>query len=65
LIGRSWVYALAARGQQGVEHVLELIQQEMQVAMALTGCRNLQEIDRQVLDRDFKDALNDQINEQG
>jgi L-lactate dehydrogenase (cytochrome) len=36
LIGRSWVYALAARGQAGVEHVLELIQKEMQVAMTLT-----------------------------
>ena len=50
LIGRSWVYALAADGQAGVEHVLELIRKEMLVAMALTGCRKIADIDRQVLD---------------
>ena len=50
LIGRSWVYALAARGQAGVEHVLEMIHKEMLVAMALTGCREIADIDRQVLE---------------
>lgn len=50
LLGRSWVYALAANGQAGVEHVLELIRNEMHVAMALTGCRSVAEIDRNVLD---------------
>lgn len=37
LIGRAWVYALAARGDAGVSHVLDLIAAEMKVAMALTG----------------------------
>jgi L-lactate dehydrogenase (cytochrome) len=50
LIGRSWVYALAARGQAGVEHVLELIQKEMHVAMALTGCRRIADIGGDILD---------------
>jgi L-lactate dehydrogenase (cytochrome) len=50
LLGRSWVYGLAANGQAGVEHVLELIRKEMLVAMALTGCRTVAEIDRRVLD---------------
>jgi L-lactate dehydrogenase (cytochrome) len=50
LIGRSWVYALAARGQAGVEHVLELIQKEMQVAMTLTGCREIADIGSDVLE---------------
>ena len=50
LIGRSWVYALAARGQAGVEHVLELIQNEMQVAMTLTGCREIADIGSDVLE---------------
>ena len=50
LIGRSWVYGLAANGQAGVEHVLELIQKEMLVAMALTGCISLADIDSSVLD---------------
>lgn len=44
LIGRSWVYALAAGGQQGVTHVLELLQRELRVAMALTGCREIADI---------------------
>ena len=51
LIGRSWVYALAARGQTGVEHVLELIRKEMLVAMALTGCCRISDIGGDVLDR--------------
>ena len=50
LLGRSWVYGLAANGQAGVEHVLELIREEMRVAMALTGCRSLADVDRGVLD---------------
>ncbi len=52
LLGRSWVYALAANGQAGVEHVLELIRKEMLVAMALTGCRSIADINRHVLDQD-------------
>lgn len=51
MIGRSWVYALAARGQAGVEHVLELIGKEMRVAMALTGCRRIADIGGDVLER--------------
>ncbi len=49
LLGRSWVYALASRGQPGVEHVLELIRNEMHVAMTLTGCRSLSDISRDIL----------------
>ena len=50
LLGRSWVYGLAANGQAGVEHVLELIREEMRVAMALTGCRSLADVDKGVLE---------------
>ena len=49
LIGRAWVYALAGRGQMGVEHVLELIQAEMRVAMALTGQTQIDAIDGSIL----------------
>jgi L-lactate dehydrogenase (cytochrome) len=51
LLGRSWVYALAANGQAGVEHVLELIHAEMLVAMALTGCTSLDDVSDRILDR--------------
>jgi L-lactate dehydrogenase (cytochrome) len=51
LLGRAWAYALAARGEAGVAHVLKLIEAEMRVAMALTGCTGISEIDGSVLDR--------------
>jgi L-lactate dehydrogenase (cytochrome) len=52
LMGRAWAYAIAARGQAGVAHVLKLIEAEMRVAMALMGCTSIAEIDEQVLDRE-------------
>ena len=44
LLGRAWAYALAARGGDGVAHVLKLIDAEMRVAMALTSCTKIGEI---------------------
>ena len=49
LIGRAWVYALAGRGQAGVEHILQLIEDEMRVAMSLTGQTRIGAIDRDIL----------------
>jgi len=50
LLGRAWAYALAAAGQQGVAHVLKLIDAEMRVAMALTGTTRVSEIGAETLD---------------
>jgi len=61
LLGRSWVYALAANGQAGVEHVLKLIQEEMLVAMALTGCTSIDEVTDRVLDRPWLSKRETQI----
>lgn len=49
LLGRPWVFALAAQGQKGVEHMLRLIEAEMRVAMTLTGVTSVAEIDRAIL----------------
>lgn len=49
LLGRAWAYALAARGEAGVTHVLQLVKQEMRVAMALTVRRSIAQIDANVL----------------
>lgn len=49
LLGRAWVYALAGAGEAGVAHVLELIAAEMRVAMALTGCTEIEDLTRDVL----------------
>ncbi len=51
LLGRAWAYALAGAGQEGVAHVLKLIDAEMRVAMALTGVSKLDEIDEKLIDR--------------
>jgi L-lactate dehydrogenase (cytochrome) len=49
LLGRPWVYALAARGEAGVAHVLSLIEAEMRVALALTGCVRVSDISSALL----------------
>ena len=51
LLGRAWTYAVAARGEEGVAHVLRIIRDEMRVAMALTGNRKLTDLGLDALDR--------------
>jgi L-lactate dehydrogenase (cytochrome) len=49
LLGRAWAYALAAGGEAGVAHMLKLIEAEMRVAMALTGCTRVSDIGADIL----------------
>ncbi len=49
LLGRAWLYALAAGGEAGIAALLALIEKEMRVAMALTGVRRIAEINRSIL----------------
>lgn len=49
LLGRAWAYALAADGQAGVARMLQLVEAEMRVAMALTGCTSIDRITREAL----------------
>jgi L-lactate dehydrogenase (cytochrome) len=49
LLGRAWAYALAGGGEAGVAHALKLIDAEMRVAMALTGCTRIGEVDCSML----------------
>ena len=51
LIGRAWAYALAARGEAGVTHVLDLLAAEMTVAMALSGVTSVDAISGTMLAR--------------
>ena len=41
LIGRAWAWALGARGEAGVAHMLQILRAELRVAMALTGCTDV------------------------
>ena len=52
LLGRAWAFALAAGGQAGVAKLLALIEAEMRVAMALTGCQTIADINENILVRD-------------
>jgi L-lactate dehydrogenase (cytochrome) len=52
LNGRAWAYALAARGEEGVAHMLQLIEAELRVAMALTGVTKIGAITSDLLVRD-------------
>ena len=52
LLGRAWAYALAAKGEAGVAHMLRLIEAEMRVAMALTGCTSIDAINQNILVQD-------------
>lgn len=49
LLGRAFVYALAAQGGEGVANLLDLIAREMRVAMTLTGTTTIADISRQSL----------------
>ncbi|WP_458789619.1 alpha-hydroxy-acid oxidizing protein [Yoonia sp. MH D7] len=40
-IGRAILYAVAARGQPGVEHLIDIFTDEMDRTLALTGAQNL------------------------
>jgi len=51
LIGRAWAWAVAARGQAGVAHVLDVLRADLDVALALTGNTSLAEVDHSALDR--------------
>jgi L-lactate dehydrogenase (cytochrome) len=44
LIGRAFLHGLAAQGQAGVTTALTLIQQELDVSMALCGLRSVSEV---------------------
>lgn len=49
LIGRPFLYGLGAGGKGGAVKCLEMIRNEPDVTMAMTGMNNIGEIDRSVL----------------
>jgi len=49
LIGRAWGWSVAARGESGVRHVLGVMKADIDVALGLTGCRSVTELDRSAL----------------
>jgi len=47
LSGRAYIYGLGAGGEAGVARAIEIIRNELDVTMALTGVKNVGAIDRQ------------------
>ncbi len=52
LVGRPALWGLAVAGEEGVTRVLELLDQELSRAMALSGCARIEDIDRSLVARD-------------
>ncbi|HEY0411704.1 MAG TPA: FMN-dependent L-lactate dehydrogenase LldD [Allosphingosinicella sp.] len=49
LLGRAWAWALAAGGERGVARLIEIIEAEMRIAMALTGATSVSGLGPQTL----------------
>jgi L-lactate dehydrogenase (cytochrome) len=49
LIGRAWAWAVAARGETGVRHMLDVMRADIDVALALTGHTSIGDVDRTAL----------------
>lgn len=49
LVGRAHLYGLAAAGEAGVRHAIDILERELKMAMALCGARTLGELDRSLL----------------
>lgn len=49
LIGRPWAWAVAARGEAGVRHVLDVIRSDIDTALGLTGSTSFAALDRSAL----------------
>lgn len=48
-IGRPYIWGLAADGARGVERVIEMLRDEFDLAMALTGKKNVSELGKDVI----------------
>lgn len=51
LLGRPVLWGLAVGGEAGVQHVLQLLRDELDLAMALSGCAKVQDIDPSLIVR--------------
>jgi L-lactate dehydrogenase (cytochrome) len=49
LVGRAHLYGLAAAGEAGVRHAIDILREELATAMALCGVTTIEEIDRRLI----------------
>uniref|UniRef100_A0A096M5S2 (S)-2-hydroxy-acid oxidase n=1 Tax=Poecilia formosa TaxID=48698 RepID=A0A096M5S2_POEFO len=57
-IGRPVLWGLACQGEEGVTELLELLKEELRLALALSGCRSISEVSRSLVRRaDFTSRM--------
>ena len=49
LVGRPYLYGIAAAGEQGARRALAILREEIDVALAVIGCPHLRDVDESVL----------------
>jgi L-lactate dehydrogenase (cytochrome) len=49
MIGRAYIYGLGAQGKAGVAKAIDILEKELDVAMALTGTNRIADIDRHLI----------------
>lgn len=49
MIGKPWVYGLAARGEMGVREILTILQNELKIVMTHFGTSSIREINRDLI----------------
>jgi L-lactate dehydrogenase (cytochrome) len=57
LIGKAYLYGLAAMGSEGVTKALEIIRSEMGVSLALTGRTSVADVDESILSGGVRNRL--------
>jgi L-lactate dehydrogenase (cytochrome) len=51
MIGRAYLYGLAAGGENGVDRALSILKEEMERVMALIGCNDINNLDSSYIER--------------
>lgn len=50
MMGKAFLWSLAAGGQAGVAKAIEIMRKELDVSMALTGTKDIEQVDKSVLE---------------
>lgn len=49
MIGRPYIHALATAGALGIAHLIRLLREELEITMALAGCKTLSDINMELI----------------
>lgn len=52
MIGKPWIYGLAARGKQGINDILAILKNELKIVMTHLGISSVNELNRHMLVKD-------------